>query len=227
MKNGKFILYQTEDGLSEVSLRASDGTVWLTQDDLAELFDKGRSTIAEHVRNILDDRELNKDSVCRNFRRTAADGKVYSTIHYNLDMILAVGFRVRSPRGVQFRRWANTTLKEYLVKGFAMDDQRLKHGDQWDYFDEWLARIRDIRASEKRFYQKIRDLYTTAVDYDKSSEQAKLFFKKVQNKMLWAVAGQTAAELIASRSDPNQPNMGLTSWRGAVVRKGDVVPKTI
>lgn len=223
MNNGELILYQTEDGLSEVSLRASDGTVWLTQDDLAELFDKGRSTIAEHVRNILDDRELNKDSVCRNFRRTAADGKVYSTIHYNLDMILAVGFRVRSPRGVQFRRWANTTLKEYLVKGFAMDDQRLKHGDQWDYFDEWLARIRDIRASEKRFYQKIRDLYATAVDYDKSSEQAKLFFKKVQNKMLWAVAGQTAAELIASRSDPNQPNMGLTSWRGAVVRKGDVV----
>ena len=223
MKNGKFILYQTEDGLSDVSLRASDGTVWLTQDDLAELFDKGRSTIAEHVRNILDDRELNKDSVCRNFRRTAADGKVYSTIHYNLDAILAVGFRVSSPRGVQFRRWASTTLKEYLVKGFAMDDQRLKHGDQWDYFDEWLARIRDIRASEKRFYQKIRDLYATAVDYDKSSEQAKLFFKKVQNKMLWAVAGQTAAELIASRSDPNQPNMGLTAWRGAIVRKGDVV----
>ena len=140
MKNGELILYQTKDGLSEVSLRASDGTVWLTQDDLAELFDKGRSTIAEHIRNIFDDQELSKDSVCRNFRRTAADGKVYSTIHYNLDMILAVGFRVRSPRGVQFRRWANTTLKEYLVKGFAMDDQRLKHGDQWDYFDEWLAR---------------------------------------------------------------------------------------
>ncbi len=222
MKSGELILYQTEDGLAEVSLRASDGTVWLTQDDLAELFDKGRSTIAEHISNVFDDQELNKDSVCRNFRRTAADGKVYSTIHYNLDMILAVGFRVRSPRGVQFRRWANTTLKEYLVKGFAMDDQRLKHGDQWDYFDEWLARIRDIRASEKRFYQKIRDLYTTAVDYDKNSEQAKLFFKKVQNKMLWAITGQTAAELIASRSDPNQPNMDLTSWKGSVVRKGDV-----
>ena len=139
MKNGELILYQTEDGLSEVSLRANDGTVWLTQDDLAELFNKGRSTIAEHISNVFDDQELNKDSVCRNFRRTAADGKVYSTIHYNLDMILAVGFRVRSPRGVQFRRWANTTLKEFLVKGFAMDDQRLKHGDQWDYFDEWLA----------------------------------------------------------------------------------------
>ena len=222
MKKGELVLYQTEDGLSEVSLRASDGTVWLTQDDLAELFDKGRSTIAEHIRNIFDDHELNKDSVCRNFRRTATDGKVYSTVHYNLNMILAVGFRVRSPRGVQFRRWANTTLKEYLVKGFAMDDQRLKHGDQWDYFDEWLARIRDIRASEKRFYQKIKDLYTTAVDYDKSSEQAKLFFKKVQNKMLWAITGRTAAELIADRSDPNQPNMGLTSWKGSVVRKSDV-----
>lgn len=222
MKKGELILYQTEDGLSEVRLRASEGTVWLCQDDLAELFDKGRSTIAEHIRNIFDDRELNKDSVCRNFRRTAVDGKVYSVIHYNLDVILAVGFRVRSPRAVQFRRWANTILKEYLVKGFAMNDKLLKHGEQADYFDELLARIRDIRTSEKRFYQKIKDLYATAVDYDKNSEQAKLFFKKVQNKMLWAVTGHTAAELIASRSDPSQPNMGLTSWKGAVVRKGDV-----
>ena len=222
MKSGELILYQTEDGLAEVSLRASDGTVWLTQDDLAELFDTSKQNISLHLQNVFADRELLENSVVKESLTTASDGKRYQVKLYNLDAILAVGFRVRSPRGVQFRRWANTTLKEYLVKGFAMDDQRLKHGDQWDYFDEWLARIRDIRASEKRFYQKIRDLYATAVDYDKNSEQAKLFFKKVQNKMLWAITGQTAAELIASRSDPNQPNMGLTSWKGSVVRKGDI-----
>jgi hypothetical protein len=135
---------------------------------------------------------------------------------------IALGYRVRSPRGTQFRRWATTVLREYLVKGFAMDDARLKQAEQWDYFDEWLARIRDIRASEKRFYQKVRDLYTTAIDYDKTSSQAQAFFKKVQNKMLWAVTGKTAAELIENRSDPAAPNMGLTSWKGSVVRKGDV-----
>jgi hypothetical protein len=153
---------------------------------------------------------------------TASDNKSYLTKVYNLDAILSVGYRVRSPRGIQFRRWATTVLREYLVKGFAMDDGRLKQAEQWDYFDEWLARIRDIRASEKRFYQKVKDLYTTAVDYDKKSEQAQAFFKKVQNKMLWAVTGKTAAELIERRSDSNAPNMGLTSWRGSVVRKGDV-----
>ena len=222
MKSGELILYQTEDGLAEVSLRASDGTVWLTQLEMAELFETSKQNISLHLQNVFADRELLENSVVKESLTTASDGKRYQVKLYNLDAILAVGFRVRSPRGVQFRRWANTTLKEYLVKGFAMDDQRLKHGDQWDYFDEWLARIRDIRASEKRFYQKIRDLYTTAVDYGKNSEQAKLFFKKVQNKMLGAITGQTAAELIASRSDPNQPNMGLTSWKGSVVRKGDV-----
>jgi hypothetical protein len=153
---------------------------------------------------------------------TAADGKRYLTKLYNLDAILAVGYRVRSPRGAQFRRWANTVLKEYLVKGFAMDDARLKQAERWDYFDEWLERIRDIRASEKRFYQKVKDLYATAIDYDKNSEQAQLFFKKVQNKMLWAVTGQTAAELIVTRADPSQPNMGVTSWKGGIVRKGDI-----
>lgn len=222
MSNGELIIYQTEDGLAQINLTAIDGTVWLTQDEIADLFDKGRSTVTEHIQNILTDGELDENSVCRNFRRTAKDGKDYSVLHYNLDMILAVGFRVRSPRGTQFRRWANTVLKEYLVKGFAMDDERLKQADKWDYFDEWLARIRDIRASEKRFYQKVKDLYATAVDYDKSSEQAQLFFKKVQNKMLWAVTGKTAAELIADRSDPGKANMGLTSFKGAIVRKGDI-----
>lgn len=220
--NGEMIIYQTEDGLARINLTAIEGTVWLTQEEIADLFDKGRSTVTEHIQNIISDGELSEDSVCRNFRRTANDGKDYSVLHYNLDMILAVGFRVRSPRGVQFRRWANTVLKEYLIKGFAMDDARLKQADKWDYFDEWLARIRDIRASEKRFYQKVKDLYATAVDYDKTSEQAQLFFKKVQNKMLWAVTGKTAAELIADRSDPNKPNMGLTSFKGSIIRKEDV-----
>ncbi|MEM8727619.1 MAG: virulence RhuM family protein [Chlamydiota bacterium] len=222
MSNGELIIYQTEDGLAQINLTAIDGTVWLTQDEIADLFDKGRSTVTEHIQNILTDGELDQNSVCRNFRRTAKDGKDYNVLHYDLDMILAVGFRVRSPRGTQFRRWANTVLKEYLVKGFAMDDERLKQADKWDYFDEWLARIRDIRASEKRFYQKVKDLYATAVDYDKTSEQAQLFFKKVQNKMLWTVTGKTAAELIADRSDPEKANMGLTSFKGAIVRKGDI-----
>lgn len=222
MNNGELIIYQTEDGLSKIQLKAIDGTVWLTQEEIAILFDKGRSTIAEHIQNILADEELNEDSVCRNFRRTAADDKIYNVLHYNLDMILSVGFRVRSARGVAFRKWANTILKEYLVKGFAMDDSRLKQTDNWDYFDEWLARIRDIRTSEKRFYQKVRDLYATAVDYDKTSDHAKLFFKKVQNKMLWAITGETAAELITNRSNSSIPNMGLTSWTGSIVRKNDV-----
>ena len=222
MNNGEMIIYQTEDGLAQINLTAIEGTVWLTQEEIADLFDKGRSTITEHIQNILVDGELDENSVCRNFRRTAKDGKDYSVLHYSLDMIMAVGFRVRSPRGTQFRRWANTVLKEYLVKGFAMDDERLKQAEKWDYFDEWLARIRDIRASEKRFYQKVKDLYATAVDYDKNSEHAQLFFKKVQNKMLWAVTGKTAAELIADRSDPNKANMGVTAFRGNIVRKGDV-----
>ena len=181
-----------------------------------------KQNMSLHLRNIFEERELTQDSVVKDSLTTASDGKKYATKLYNLDAILAVGFRVRSPRGTQFRRWANTVLKEFLVKGFAMDDERLKQADEWDYFDEWLARIRDIRAAEKRFYQKIKDIYATAVDYDKTSDQAKLFFKKVQNKMLWAIAGQTAAELIASRSDPHKPNMGLTSFKGSIVRKGDI-----
>jgi hypothetical protein len=174
------------------------------------------------LRNIFADGELVADSVVKESLIPAADGKTYATLTYNLDAILAVGFRVRSRRGVQFRRWASTVLQEYLVKGFAMDDAKLKAAEQWDYFDEWLARIRDIRASEKRFYQKVKDLFTTAVDYDKASDAAQLFFQKVQNKMLWAVAGQTAAEIIAARANPAAQNMGLTSWKGGIVRKGDV-----
>jgi len=195
----------------------------LNQLEIAELFDTTKQNVSLHIQNIFEEGELLPDSVVKESLTTASDGKRYSTKLYNLDVILAVGYRVRSPGGAQFRRWANTVLKEYLVKGFVMNDERLKQVDQWDYFDEWLARIRDIRASEKRFYQKVKDLYTTAVDYDKTSEQAQLFFKKVQNKMLWAVTGKTAAELIEDRSNPNEPNMGLTSWQGNIVRKADVV----
>ena len=222
MSNGELIIYQTEDGLAEINLRAIEGTVWLTQNEMAELFDTTKQNVSLHLKNIFEDNELAEDSVVKDSLTTASDGKQYKTKLYNLDAILSVGFRVRSPRGSQFRRWANTILKEYLVKGFAMDDKHLKQVEKWDYFDEWLARIRDIRASEKRFYQKIKDLYATAIDYDKTSEQAQLFFKKVQNKMLWAVTGQTAAELIANRSDPSKSNMGLSSFKGGIVRKGDV-----
>lgn len=222
MSEGELILYSTEDGAATIGLRAIDGTVWLTQLEMAELFDTSKQNVSLHINNILSEGELAAESVVKESLTTATDGKAYRTKVYNLDAILAVGYRVRSPRGIQFRRWATTVLREYLVKGFAMDDARLKQAEQWDYFDEWLARIRDIRASEKRFYQKVRDLYTTAIDYDKTSEQAQAFFKKVQNKMLWAVTGKTAAELIESRGDPNAPNMGLTSWKGSVVRKGDV-----
>ncbi|TXI91721.1 MAG: hydroxyacid dehydrogenase [Neisseriales bacterium] len=220
--NNELIIYQTEDGQTQVNLKAIDGTVWLTQKEISALFDRDVRTINEHLKTLFADDELQENSVIRNFRITAADGKSYDTAHYNLDAILAVGYRVRSPRGIQFRKWATTILKEYLIKGFAMDDARLKQAKEWDYFDEWLARIREIRASEKRFYQKIKDLYITAIDYNKDSDQAKLFFKKVQNKMLWAVTRHTAAEIIANRSNPELPNMGLTSWAGSKVRKMDV-----
>lgn len=220
---GELILYTTEDGQASVQLRVAQGTVWLTQLELAELFQTSKQNISLHIKNVLSEGELLADSVVKEYLTTAADGKNYRMLLYSLDMILAVGYRVRSPRGTQFRQWATTRLREYLVKGFVMDDARLKEPGRWDYFDELLERIREIRASEKRFYQKVRDLFTTAVDYDKKSETAQLFFRKVQNKMLWAVTGHTAAELIADRADPSQPNMNLQSWSGGKVRKQDVV----
>ena len=219
---GEIILYRTDDGTSTIYLRASEGTVWLTQQELAELFQTTKQNISLHVRNVLAEGELEANSVVKHSLTTASDGKIYRTLVYNLEMIIAVGYRVRSLRGTQFRQWATTTLREYLVKGFAMDDARLKEPGGWDYFDEWLARIREIRASEKRFYQKVRDLYATAVDYDPHGEAAQLFFKKVQNKMLWAVTGKTAAEIVVERADATQPNMGLQSWEGGRVRKHDV-----
>jgi hypothetical protein len=224
--SGEVILYSTEDGAALISLRAVDGTVWLTQAEMAALFDTAPQAITQLIKTIYADGELMQDATCKEFLQVRQEGmrQVERALKsYNLPMIMALGFRVRSPRGVQFRRWAGTVLQDYLVKGFAMDDAKLKAADQWDYFDEWLARIRDIRASEKRFYQKVKDLFVTAVDYDKSSDAAQLFFQKVQNKMLWAVTGQTAAELIAARANPDAQNMGLTSWKGGLVRKGDVV----
>lgn len=224
--NDQLILYTTEDGGAKVSLRAEDGTVWLSQIDMAELFQTTVANINIHIKNIVEDGEQVLEATVKEYLIVRREGErdVERLVkHYKLEMILAVGYRVRSHRGVQFRRWATTTLKEYLIKGFAMDDERLKEpGKGVDYFDELLERIRDIRSSEKRFYQKIKDIYTTAVDYQKSSDAAQLFFKKVQNKMIWAVTGHTAAELIKLRSDPEAPNMGLTSWKGSVVRRGDV-----
>lgn len=220
----ELILYTTDDGRSQIKLRAEDQTVWLTQLEMAELFDATKQNISLHLRNIFEDGELSELSVVKESLTTAADGKRYQTKLYKLDAILAVGYRVRSPRGVHFRRWASTVLKEYLLKGFVMDDERLKNPDgRPDYFDEMLARIRDIRASEKRFYQKVRDLFALSVDYDKTDQTTQTFFATVQNLLLYAVTGQTAAELIMARANPDDPHFGLLHWQGAQVRKQDIL----
>lgn len=221
----EIILYTTPDGTIKIDTICQDETIWLTQKKMAALFGVNVPAISKHLSNIFDEGELQKEAILSKMEtvqqegsRSVARGKDF----YNLDAIIAVGYRVNSKRATQFRIWATNILKEYIIKGFAMDDDRLKQVDKWDYFDEWLERIRDIRTSEKRFYQKIKDIYTTAIDYDKRSKQAQIFFKKVQNKMLWATTGKTAAELIKDRSNSDKTNMGLTSWRGSIVRKQDV-----
>jgi hypothetical protein len=221
---GQFLLYQTEDGQARIDVRLQDDTVWLTQQLMAELFQTSIPNISMHVRNIFREGELREESVIKDFLTTAADGKRYRTKYFNLNVIISVGYRVKSHRGTQFRRWATERLNEYLVKGFTMDDERLKAvvNIGSDYFDEMLERIRDIRSSEKRFYQKIRDIYKLAADYDPKAEETLEFFSIVQNKLHFAISGKTAAELIAERADAGRPNMGLTSWKGAKVRKGDV-----
>ncbi|QWT46489.1 virulence RhuM family protein [Azospira inquinata] len=220
----QLILYTSEDGRSQIQLRAEGGTVWLSQLEMGELFQTSKQNVAKHLKAIFTDQELSEESVVNHWMTTAADGKNYRVAHYNLDAILAVGYRVRSPRGVQFRRWASTVLKEYLLKGFAMDDERLKHPDgRPDYFDEMLARIRDIRASEKRFYQKVRDLFALSSDYDKSDKATQQFFATVQNLLLYAVTQQTAAELILARANAADPHFGLLAWKGAQVRKQDII----
>ena len=218
------ILYTTEDGKSQIKLRADQETVWLTQLEMADLFDATKQNISLHLKNIFEDGELDPAAVVKESLTTAADGKRYLTQLHNLDAILAVGYRVRSPRGVQFRRWASTVLKEYLLKGFVMDDERLKNPDgRPDYFDEMLERIRDIRASEKRFYQKVRDLFALSSDYDKTDQATQTFFATVQNLLLYAVTQKTAAELITARANRNEPNFGLLHWKGAKVRKQDIL----
>lgn len=221
----ELVLYATEDGSAQFFLRAEDGTVWLSQAELAELFQTSTPNINIHIKNVLDEGELSEVRTVKDDLIVQTEGgrQVRRTVKlYNLDMILAIGYRVKSPRGTQFRQWATTHLKEYLIKGFVMDDERLKGSDRWDYFDELLQRIRDIRSSEKRFYQKVRDLFALSVDYADDGQATGLFFAEVQNKMFFAVTGHTAAELIVKRADPTQPNMALTSWKGGRVRKGDV-----
>jgi hypothetical protein len=220
-KPSEFIFYQTEDKQTRLIVRTEGETVWLSQKQMAELFQKDVRTISEHIQNIFEEKELLQESVIRNFRKTADDGKSYDVQHYNLDVIISVGYRVKSHRGTQFRIWATQRLREYIVKGFTMDDERLKEGKS-PYFDELLARIRDIRASEKNFYRKILDIYATSVDYDGKAEVSFDFFAAVQNKMHWAVHGHTAAELIAERANAEKPNMGLTAWKGSRIHKTDV-----
>lgn len=216
-----FIIYNTKDGEAAIKLYANDGTVWLTQAQIAELFNKERSGITKHIKNIFDEGELDEKSNVNFFHIANSDKPV---AFYSLDVILAVGFRVRSPRGTQFRQWANGTLKEYLQKGFVLDKDRLKNPDgRPDYFDELLEQIRDIRASEKRFYQKLRDLFALSSDYKVTEKATHLFFAETQNKLLYGATGKTAAEIIDARANADAPNMALTSWSGSRVRKTDVI----
>ena len=218
------IIYNTIDGKASVALYAKDGKIWLNQQQMAELFATSKQTVSHHIVNILKEGELPMESVVKQYLTTAADGKNYNVIFYSLEMILAVGYRVRGVRGTQFRQWATRHLTEYLVKGFTMDDERLKNPDgRPDYFDELLERIRDIRASEKRFYQKLRDLFKLSSDYEAREKATQMFYAETQNKLLFAVTHNTAAEIIMARANAEMPNMGLTTWKGSVVRKGDIV----
>ncbi|MBK6933507.1 MAG: virulence RhuM family protein [Saprospirales bacterium] len=220
--DSEIILYQSEDGQTKVEVRMEGETVWLTLNQLAELFQRDKSVISRHIKNVFEEGELSPAAVVAKNATTAADGKTYLVDYYNLDMIISVGYRVNSLRGTQFRIWATQRLREYIIKGFTLDDERLKRAGQMNYFDELLARIRDIRSSEKVFYQKVKDIYATSIDYDPNTESTLEFFKIVQNKLLWAVSKQTAAEIIAGRANAEKPNVGLTTWAGAKVRKGDV-----
>jgi hypothetical protein len=223
---GQMLIYQTEDGRLKVEARLENETLWLTQQQMAELFQTSRTNVVEHIQHIYEEGELVETATCRESRQVRAEGsrQVARVLpFYNLDMILSVGYRVKSAVATRFRIWATQRLHEYIVKGFVLDDERLKNPDlPFDYFDELTRRIQDIRTSEKRFYQKITDIYATSIDYDPTQPQSITFFQTVQNKMHWAITGQTAAEIIHSRVDKNQPNIGLTNWRGGKVRKADV-----
>ena len=225
-KNDKpqIAIYQVLGDEHKIHVRIEDENVWLTQKLIAELFNVGIPTVNEHLKNILESGELNENSVIRNFRITAADGKAYETMHYGLDAILAVGYRVRSDRGTQFRKWATERLREYLIKGFTMDDERLKQGgSRARYFQELLQRVRDIRSSERMFYQKVTDIYATSIDYQSDADLTRKFFATVQNKMHYAVHGHTAAEIIATRANSQKPLMGLTGFKGDYITANDIV----
>lgn len=224
---GEFIMFASDDGSVRVECRFESDTLWLSQATICELYGKAKATISGHIKNIFEDGELEENSVVRFYRTTASDGKNYQVQYFSLPLILAVGYRVRSPRGVQFRQWATQTLQEYLIKGFVMDDERLKNPPVGssavpDYFDEMLERIRDIRASERRVYLRVREIFALAADYQPSLKETTQFFQTIQNKLHFACTGHTAAELIHQRADASQPHMGLTSYKGEEVRKGDV-----
>ena len=222
MRNSSIIMYTTEDGLTKIETTFDEDTVWLSLDQMAELFQRDKSTISRHIKNIFEEGELQRNSVVAKFATTASDGKTYQVDYYNLDVIISVGYRVKSHRGTQFRIWAMGILKEYMKKGFALDDDRLKKLGGGNYFDELLARIRDIRSSEKVFWRKVLEIYATSIDYDPSAESSVLFFKQVQNKMHWAAHKHTAAEVIYQRADAEKDNMGLTSWASDTIRRSDV-----
>lgn len=221
MPNSNILMYTTEDGLTKIEATFENDTVWLSIDQMAELFQRDKSTISRHIKNIFEEGELNKNAVVANFATTASDGKTYQVDYYNLDVIISVGYRVKSLRGTQFRIWAISILKEYMKKGFAIDDDRLKRLGGGNYFDELLSRIRDIRSSEKVFWRKVLEIYATSIDYNPNAEESVLFFKQVQNKMHWAAHKHTAAEIIFSRVDSEKDNMGLTSWEGKQIKKSD------
>ena len=211
-ENTEFLLYQADNGKILIETRMEDETVWLTQHQMGELFSKDKRTISEHIRNIFSEGELFEASVVRKFRTTAADGKHYQVLHYNLDVIISVGYRVKSHRGTQFRKWATERLKEYIIKGFTMNDELLKQAGSGNYFDELLQRIRDIRSSEKIFWRKVLDIYSTSIDYDPKSELSNDLFARIQNKMHWAAHGHTVAEIIYGRVDASKENIGLKNW---------------
>lgn len=218
----ELIIYQTEDGQTKIQTRLENETVWLTQAQISALFGKAKSTISEHLKNIFAEGELDQNAVVRNFRTTATDGKMYNTNYFNLDVIIAIGYRVKSKQGTQFRQWATARLKEYLTKGFTINDDLLKEAGGGDYFEELLARIRDIRSSEKVFWRKVLDIYATSVDYNPQADTSQLFFKTIQNKMHWAAHGQTAAEVIYSRIDAAKPYLGLTNFKREQPTKKEV-----
>ena len=223
MKNDQIIIYNADDGQASVALYAKDGNIWMNQNQMAELFNTSKQNISLHIINIINEAEISEKSVIKDYLTTAGDGKNYTVTYYSLEVVLAVGFRVKSKRGTQFRQWANKNLAEYMIKGVVIDHERLKNPDgRPDYFDELLAKIRDIRTSEKRFYQKVRDLLSLSSDYDVTDKATQMFFAETQNKILYAITGKTASEIVVDRANANEKNMSLTAWKGKIVRKQDI-----